>query len=55
MHAIKANRVVQVVKRDALGELLRFDPAFVAEAKADSFWQMPGTSGRAGRLTAIRS
>jgi aromatic ring-opening dioxygenase LigB subunit len=28
------------VKRDALGELLRFDPAFVADAKADSFWQM---------------
>jgi aromatic ring-opening dioxygenase LigB subunit len=34
------DRVVDLVKRDALGELLRFDPAFVAEAKADSFWQM---------------
>lgn len=34
------DRVVELVKRDALGELLRFDPAFVAEAKADSFWQM---------------
>jgi len=33
-------RVVDIVKRDALGELLRFDPASVAEAKADSFWQM---------------
>ena len=28
------------MKRDALGELLRFDKAFVGEAKADSFWQM---------------
>ena len=34
------DRVVDLVKRDALGELLRFDPTFVAEAKADSFWQM---------------
>lgn len=34
------DRVVDLVKRDALGELLRFDRAFVAEAKADSFWQM---------------
>jgi len=34
------DRVVELVKRDALGELLRFDPAFVSEAKADSFWQM---------------
>jgi aromatic ring-opening dioxygenase LigB subunit len=34
------DRVVDLVKRDALGELLRFDHAFVAEAKADSFWQM---------------
>jgi aromatic ring-opening dioxygenase LigB subunit len=34
------DRVVDLVKRDALGELLRFDPAFVAEARADSFWQM---------------
>ncbi|TMF54007.1 MAG: extradiol ring-cleavage dioxygenase, partial [Chloroflexi bacterium] len=34
------DRVVELVKRDALGELLRFDRAFVAEAKADSFWQM---------------
>ena len=34
------DRVVELVKRDALGELLTFDRAFVAEAKADSFWQM---------------
>jgi aromatic ring-opening dioxygenase LigB subunit len=34
------DRVVELVKRDALGDLLRFDPAFVAEARADSFWQM---------------
>ena len=34
------DKVVDLVKSDALGELLRFDKAFVAEAKADSFWQM---------------
>ena len=34
------DRVVDLVKRDALGELLTFDRAFVSEAKADSFWQM---------------
>jgi len=34
------DRVVELVKRGALGELLSFEPAFVAEAKADSFWQM---------------
>src|SRR5687768_6353569 len=34
------DRVVELVKRDALGELMRFEPAFVADAKADSFWQM---------------
>lgn len=28
------------MKRDALGELLRFEPPFVAEAKADRFWQI---------------
>jgi aromatic ring-opening dioxygenase LigB subunit len=34
------DRVVDLVKRNALGELLRFEPTFVAAAKADSFWQM---------------
>jgi aromatic ring-opening dioxygenase LigB subunit len=34
------DRVVELVKRNALGELMSFDPALVAEAKADSFWQM---------------
>ncbi|MDP9252328.1 MAG: extradiol ring-cleavage dioxygenase [Chloroflexota bacterium] len=34
------DRVVELVKRDALAELLRFDKEFVGEAKADSFWQM---------------
>ena len=34
------DRVVELVKRDALGELLNFDRAFVSDAKADSFWQM---------------
>ncbi|HLQ05840.1 MAG TPA: hypothetical protein VK197_09345 [Verrucomicrobiae bacterium] len=28
------------MKRNALGELMSLDPALVAEAKADSFWQM---------------
>ncbi len=34
------DRVVELVKRDALGDLLRFDKDFVDDAKADSFWQM---------------
>jgi len=34
------DRVVDLVTRDALGELLKFERGFVAEAKADSFWQM---------------
>lgn len=34
------DRVVELVKGNALGQLLSFDPAFVSEAKADSFWQM---------------
>jgi aromatic ring-opening dioxygenase LigB subunit len=42
------DRVVDLVKRDALGELLRFDPAFVSEAKADSFWQMLMLHGALG-------
>jgi aromatic ring-opening dioxygenase LigB subunit len=42
------DRVVELVKRDALGELLKFDPAFVAEAKADSFWQMLMLHGALG-------
>jgi aromatic ring-opening dioxygenase LigB subunit len=42
------DRVVDLVKRDALGELLRFDAAFVAEAKADSFWQMLMLHGAIG-------
>jgi aromatic ring-opening dioxygenase LigB subunit len=42
------DRVVELVKRDALGELLHFDPVFVAEAKADSFWQMLMLHGAMG-------
>jgi aromatic ring-opening dioxygenase LigB subunit len=42
------DRVVELVTRDALGELLRFDPAFVADAKADSFWQMLMLHGAIG-------
>jgi len=36
------------VKRNALGELLSFDPPFVADAKADSFWQMLMLHGAIG-------
>ncbi|HEV8228739.1 MAG TPA: hypothetical protein VGQ86_02185 [Candidatus Limnocylindria bacterium] len=42
------DRVVDLVKRDALGELLKFDRAFVADAKADSFWQMLMLHGAIG-------
>jgi aromatic ring-opening dioxygenase LigB subunit len=42
------DRVVDLVKRDALGELLRFDRAFVGDAKADSFWQMLMLHGAIG-------
>ena len=42
------DRVVDLVKRNALGELLSFDAAFVAEAKADSFWQMLMLHGAIG-------
>ncbi|HET9015093.1 MAG TPA: hypothetical protein VFN57_05820, partial [Thermomicrobiaceae bacterium] len=34
------NRVVDLIKAGRLGELLDIDPALVAAAKADSFWQM---------------
>lgn len=42
------DRVVDLVKRNALGELLSFDPAFVSDAKADSFWQMLMLHGAIG-------
>ena len=42
------DRVVDVVRRNALGELRSFEPAFVAEAKADSFWQMLMLHGAIG-------
>jgi aromatic ring-opening dioxygenase LigB subunit len=42
------DRVVDLVKRNALGELLAFDPKFVADAKADSFWQMLMLHGAIG-------
>jgi aromatic ring-opening dioxygenase LigB subunit len=42
------DRVVDLVKRGALGELLTFDRDFVAEAKADSFWQMLMLHGALG-------
>jgi aromatic ring-opening dioxygenase LigB subunit len=42
------DRVVDLVKRNALGELLAFDPSFVSDAKADSFWQMLMLHGAIG-------
>ena len=34
------NQVTEIVKANELGKLLDFDPKFVGQAKADSFWQM---------------
>ena len=42
------DRVVDLVRRNALAELLRFEPAFVAAAKADSYWQMLMLHGALG-------
>jgi len=42
------DRVVELVKRNALGELLTFAPDFPSEAKADSFWQMLMLHGALG-------
>lgn len=42
------DRVVQLVRGNALGELLSFEPSFVSEAKADSFWQMLVLHGAIG-------
>jgi aromatic ring-opening dioxygenase LigB subunit len=42
------DRVVDLVERSALGELLGFDPALVSAAKADSFWQMLMLHGAIG-------
>jgi len=42
------DRVVELVKRNALGELLRFPPPFPSDAKADSFWQMLMLHGAIG-------
>ena len=42
------DRVVELAKRNALGELLSFEPELVADAKADSFWQMLMLHGAIG-------
>ncbi|OLC54383.1 MAG: hypothetical protein AUH85_11905 [Chloroflexi bacterium 13_1_40CM_4_68_4] len=42
------DRVVELVKRNALAELLTFAPGFPIEAKADSFWQMLMLHGAIG-------
>jgi aromatic ring-opening dioxygenase LigB subunit len=41
-------RVVDIVRRDELGELLAFDPEWVRAAKADSWWQMAMLHGALG-------
>lgn len=38
--AVYDNQVVEMIKANDLGKLLSLDPAFVSQAKADSFWQM---------------
>lgn len=38
--AVYDNQVVELVKANNLAGLLEIDPAFVGQAKADSFWQM---------------
>ena len=40
--------MVELVKRNALGELLTFEAGFPSEAKADSFWQMLMLHGAIG-------
>ena len=42
------NQVVELIKANDLGKLLAFDPAFVSQAKADSFWQMLMLHGALG-------
>lgn len=42
------DRVVELVKRNALAELLAFEPGFPTDAKADSFWQMLMLHGAIG-------
>ena len=42
------DRVVELVERNRLSELLRFAPGFPTEAKADSFWQMLVLNGAIG-------
>lgn len=41
-------QVVELIKADDLGALLAIDPAFVGQAKADSFWQMVMLHGALG-------
>lgn len=46
--AVYDNRVVELVKANNLAGLLEIDPAFVGQAKADSFWQMIMLHGALG-------
>lgn len=41
-------QIVEIVRGNRLAELLAIDPAFVAEAQADSWWQMLVLHGAAG-------
>jgi aromatic ring-opening dioxygenase LigB subunit len=42
------DQVVELVKRNALGDLLKFEATFPTDAKADSFWQMLMLHGAIG-------
>jgi len=42
------DRVVELVRRNALGELVGWDPQFAVDAKADSFWQLLMLHGALG-------
>ncbi len=46
--AVYDQQVVEIIKENALGKLLDIDPDFVAQAKADSFWQMLMLHGALG-------
>jgi aromatic ring-opening dioxygenase LigB subunit len=43
-------RIVEAISKDRLGELVTLDPAFVAAAKADSWWQLLMLQGAIGGL-----
>jgi aromatic ring-opening dioxygenase LigB subunit len=42
------DRVVEIVKSNSLERLLEFEPSFIDDAKADSYWQMLMLHGALG-------